>query len=95
MRLGSIVDCFAEPEDAETVIRQARLRLVQQGVDLVISNQSHRAWCAALRACGFVAGPSNFIFTSSKALTRKMEEEHICRDDVHLNRGDGDGPINL
>ena len=43
MRLGSIVDCFAEPDNAAAVIRQARSVLVRQGVDLVISNQSHRA----------------------------------------------------
>jgi len=95
MRLGSIVDCFAVPEDAAAVVEQARSLLVQQGVDLVISNQSHRAWCAALKTCGFVSGPSNFIFTSSKTLTRKMEEKQIRPDELHLNRGDGDGPINL
>jgi len=95
MRLGSIVDCFARPENAAAVIEQARSLLVQQGVDLVISNQSHHAWCAALKGCGFVSGPSNFIFTSSTALTRKIEENQIRPGDIHVNRGDGDGPINL
>ena len=75
MQLGSIVDCFAEPENAAAVVEAARLLLGQQGVDLVVSNQSHRAWCAALKTCGFLSGPSNFIFTSSKALTRKIEEK--------------------
>ena len=32
MRLGSIVDCFSEPEDAAAVVEQARSVLVQQGV---------------------------------------------------------------
>ena len=77
MRLGSIVDCFAEPENAASVIEQARSVLVRQGVDLIVSNQSHSAWCAALKACGFISGPSNFIFASSKALTRKIEEKQI------------------
>jgi hypothetical protein len=95
MRLGSIVDCFAEPANAASVIEQARSVLVRQGVDLIVSNQSHSAWCAGLKACGFISGPSNFIFASSKALTRKIEEKQIRPRDVHLNRGDGDGPINL
>ncbi len=95
MQLGSIVDCFAEPENAVAVVEAARSLLGRQGVDLVVSNQSHRACCAALNACGFLSGPSNFIFTSSKALTRKIEERQIRPADIHLNRGDGDGPINL
>ena len=95
MRLGSIVDCLAEPRYAATIIRQARAVLVRQGVDLVVSNQSHRAWCEAMKAAGFMSGPSNFIFASSKALTRRMEEKQIQSDDIHVNRGDGDGPINL
>ena len=95
MRLGSIVDCFAEPEDAATVVQAAKILLAQQGVDLMVSNQSHRAWCAALKSCGFSSGPSNFIFTSSKALSREIENRKIRPDDIHLNRGDGDGPINL
>jgi hypothetical protein len=94
-RLGSIIDCLAEPKHASTVIRQARAVLVRQGGDLIISNQSHRAWCKALRDCGFISGPSNFILTTSRELTCKMEEKHVHSSDVHLNRGDGDGPINL
>ena len=95
MRLGSIVDCFAEPNNAAAVIDQVRRFFVRQGVDLVISNQSHRAWCAALKSGGFLAGPSNFIFTSSPALTLKIQEKQVRPNEVHLNRGDGDGPINL
>ena len=73
MRLGSIIDCFAEPRDAAQVIDQSRKYLVGEGVDLIVSNQSHRAWCEALRCCGFMAGPSNVLFASSRALTEAME----------------------
>ncbi len=95
MRLGSLVNCIAEPEYAPAIVREASAVLAGQGVDLVISNQSHRVWRVALTACGFNSGPSNFIFTSSRALTRAMEEKQIQPCDIHLNRGDGDGPINL
>jgi hypothetical protein len=95
MRLGSIVDCLAEPRFAAPIVWQTRSALVRRGADLVVSNQSHRAWCAALKACGFLPGPSNFIFASSKALSRRMEEKGVQPDAVHVNRGDGDGPINL
>jgi hypothetical protein len=95
MRLGSIVDCLAEPRFAAPIIRHTRAALVRKGVDLVVSNQSHRAWCQAMTAAGFVSGPSNFIFAASKALTRRLDEKQIKPDDIHVNRGDGDGPINL
>jgi hypothetical protein len=95
MRLGSLVDCLAEPQYAASIVRHARAILADQGVDLVISNQSHRAWRAALKSCGFMSGPSNFIFTSSPVLSREMEKRQIQPAEIHLNRGDGDGPINL
>jgi hypothetical protein len=95
MRLGSIVDCFAEPPNAAQVLYQSREYLVGQGVHLIVSNQSHRAWRSAFRRCGFVAGPSNVLFASSKALTEALERNCVSPDDVHVNRGDGDGPINL
>ena len=95
MRLGSIVDCFAEPQDAAQVLHQSREYLVRQGADLIVSNQSHRVWRRAFQRCGFIGGPSNVLFASSRALTEAMERKRISKDDVHVNRGDGDGPINL
>ena len=95
MRLGSIVDCFAEPQNAAYVLDQSREYLMQQGADLIVSNQSHRAWREAFQRCGFLTGPSNFLFASSRALTEAMERNRVSPDDVHVNRGDGDGPINL
>jgi hypothetical protein len=95
MRLGSIVDCFAGPDNATHVLARSRAHLVRQGADLIVSNQSHRIWRTAFRLCGFVTGPSNFLFASSRALTEAMSRTHVSAEDVHVNRGDGDGPINL
>ncbi len=94
MRLGSIVDCFAGPDDAAYVIDRSRAYL-RRGADLIVSNQSHRLWRTAFQLCGFVSGPSNFLFASSKALTEAMARKCVSAADVHVNRGDGDGPINL
>jgi hypothetical protein len=101
MQLGSIVDCFAAPAGpmypwaAACVVDRSRAYLVSQGADLIVSNQSHRVWRTAFPRCGFLAGPSNFLFTSSRALTEAMANKRVSADDVHVNRGDGDGPINL
>ena len=56
MRLGSIVDCFAGPDDAACVVDRSREYLVRQGADLIVSNQSHRAWRTALRVADSLAG---------------------------------------
>ncbi len=95
VRLGSIVDCFASPAAAGAVVACATRVLEKLGVDLIVSNQSHAAWCAALTAAGYLPWPSNFIFGTSKELTKLLTDAKIDIGDIHLNRGDGDGPINL
>lgn len=91
MRVGSIVDCLATPEDANTVMTAATRVLEDRGVDLLLSNQNHPAWCQGLKMAGFVKGPSNFFFVASKALTKLVHEIDPSGTAIHLNRGDGDG----
>lgn len=91
LHVGTIVDCMAKPDDAAAVIRAARAALEQRGVDLIISNQSHASWAAALRADGFLPGPSNFLFAASRQLAALASPI----SELHLNRGDGDGPVHL
>ncbi len=95
MRVGTIADCLASPEDAPSVIAAATSVLRKRGVDLIVSNQSSGAWCAALEKNGYRAGPTNFIFAASKKLAALLDpfDENVTR--VHLTRGDGDGPIHL
>jgi hypothetical protein len=95
MRVGSIVDCLALPEEANTVMYAAAQFLEDRGVDLLLSNQNHPAWCEGLKMTGFVEGPSNFFFVASKALSQLLNEIDPAGTAIHLNRGDGDGPIHL
>jgi hypothetical protein len=95
LRVGSIVDGMASTEDAMTIVRSATDFLQRRRVDLIVSNQRHAAWCAALKRAGFLPGPSNFIFSPSKELSRLLESSGVGRSQIHLTRGDGDGPINL
>ena len=48
-------------------------------------------WWKALRADGFLEGPSNFLLGTSPALTKLAASV----SEVHVNRGDGDGPVHL
>ncbi len=93
LRVGTIVDCMAslDADGPERVIHAARRYLKKCGVDLIVTNQSHAAWRAALRAAGFLQGPSNFLYGASKALAALG----IPDEEMHINRGDGDGPVHL
>jgi hypothetical protein len=91
MKVGSLVDGLALPGNEGLVVDHAVRALEERGVDLMVSNQSHAAWKRALRLAGFAQGPSNFAFACSQQLAMDIESLESC----HINRGDGDGPINL
>jgi len=95
MRVGSIVDCFANPDNAIDVISAAIKLLKERGVDIIISNQIHHQWCDALSSNGFIEGPSNFALATSPVLTDMIFKIDLNFERLHFNRGDGDGPINL
>jgi hypothetical protein len=90
LRLASIVDGLLPktllPGALALLVRELRARKA----DLIVSNQSDAAWGDALRRNIFVRGPSNFILGRSPGFLPGTPLEAI-----HMNRGDGDGPINL
>lgn len=90
MRVGTILDALARPEHATAVIAAATKVLVEQGADLIGSNQSHAAWINALEQCGFLKGPSNFIFAAAPAVSKLLDPFEARVRQAHLNRGDGD-----
>jgi hypothetical protein len=95
MRVGSIVDCWAMPENAGSVVRAATEALEKDGVDLIVSNQSNHAWGSALEKAGFLKGPSTFIFAASKKLTELLQPSENPTS-FHITRADGDGlPVNF
>jgi hypothetical protein len=97
MRVGTVVDGLALPEHAESVMWLAARTLEERKVDLLISNQSHPAWGAALRRAGFIEGPSNCLFAATKQLDEQIRSVDPQVRETHLNRGDGDWPwgVNL
>lgn len=95
MRVGTIVDCHSLQGYEREIIRICWDILKSKGVDLVISNQYHPVWRDALITNRFLKGPSNFIFATSPKLTQKLKCTEGGIANVHINRGDGDGPINL
>jgi hypothetical protein len=95
MRVGTLADCLAKPEDAADVVACARDVLEKANVDLIVSNQGSHAWGQALKSRGFMRGPSNLPFVASPALAPRLEPFAVNAKTFHLTRGDGDGPIHL
>jgi hypothetical protein len=91
MKLGCLVDGLGAPADVGLLVGEACRRLEKARCDLLVSNQTHPAWIAALRGQGFFHGPSNFILALSPPLAACQTGVHMA----HFNRADGDGPINL
>jgi len=48
-----------------------------------------------LKSSGFLETRSNFIFGASKPLAELLSPFQNNQNQVFLNRGDGDGPVNL
>jgi hypothetical protein len=95
LRVGSIVDCLCLPGHENTVIRAATLMLVEAGADIIVANQSYAPWCIGLKKGGFLRGPSNFLCAVSPELDRQLGGLKAAFPDIHVNRADGGGPINL
>ena len=95
LRVGTLVDCFAAPEEAHAVVAAADDVLARRGVDLAISNQLHPAWCKALELTGYESGPSNFFFYYSEGLVEALSDTPDWELGTHMNRGDGEGPGHL
>ena len=91
MRVGSIVDCWAAPQNALPVMRAATDALTDQGMDLIVSNQSHAQWGRALEHCGFLSSQSNFIFAAGKSLAALLQPFAENQSRLHFTRADGDG----
>ena len=91
--VGTIVDNLALPGKEALVIKACEKFLAQNyKVDLIVSNQAHKAWGIGFRRLGVLAGPSNFIAALSPAMIKAGVSDLGL---VQMNRGDGDGPINL
>lgn len=95
MHVGSLVDGLAFPGYIVDIVGGCTIFLRKKKVDLIVSNQANGIWCNALSKAGFIGGPSNFLFVASPKLSGMLGNFSEKQNSWHLNRGDGDGPINL
>lgn len=95
LRVGSIVDAFAHPDDAPAVVAAAWHQLAARGVDLIVANFSHRVWQDAFTANGFWRTSSNYVFAASVPLSEKLAPVDTALPSFHITRADGPGPTRL
>ncbi|MGQ0715403.1 MAG: hypothetical protein ACT4PJ_17025 [Gemmatimonadaceae bacterium] len=88
--VGAVADCFAAPEHAAGVADEATRSLLAQGVDLLITHQSHPTWVRAFEHLGWRGAPSNFAFYRAPAV-EAIAGDAIRAGSYHLTRGDCDG----
>lgn len=95
MRVAALVDGAGPVETLASLVDRGVAAAREHGADIVISNQMHHDWIAALKGAGFWPGPTNYLLALSKELRKLLDplEESFPR--IHFNRGDGDGRVNL
>lgn len=95
MRVAALVDGVGPPAAIPSLVHSGVQAARERHADIVISNQMHRDWIAALKSAGFWPGPSNYLLALSKGLRQLMEPLEKSAARIHFNRGDGDGRVNL
>lgn len=91
LRLGTILDTLSKPEHADAIVWCATKFLEERHVDLIVTNQMHPAWVAAVNKAGFHRGPSKCIFAVSKRLAELLSPVEKTIPSAHLNRSASDG----
>lgn len=95
LRVATLVDGLAPRKDVPEVVSASIHHLESQNPDIIISNQLNSRWQEALRHCHFRNGPSNFAYALSPSTQQTLHSVSAAFTDIHINRGDGDGPIHL
>ncbi len=95
LRVGTIVDGLALPDYIPALVHAAAGALEDEGVDLIVTNQTDCRWIGAVRAAGFLAGPSNYALSLSPSIVGLLPDFERRQQYLHVTRVDGDGRIHL
>ena len=95
LRVGSIVDTLALPQDAGEVVHAATRHLVAKGVEIVVSNQAHPDWAQGFAQNGYAVLPNKRLFAISPQLQAALEPFADTAKGLHLTNMDGHGPMAL
>jgi hypothetical protein len=94
LTVGTLVDAFSNPADAELLIYKSLEYLRELNADLIIANHANVKWGRYFVKNGFIKGPSNFIFACSKGI-KEFYPSDIDFGNSFIMRGDGEGPTHF
>lgn len=95
LHVATVLDGIGSPEYMLATAALVSRTLVKEGVDLLLTNQSHKDWIAAFRSAGYLNGPSNYILALSKQLAAEVAAQPEGPRRMHFTRGDSDGRDHL
>lgn len=95
LRVGSIIDCFADPEDADAVIAGADAFLASRGVDCIMSNQAHPRWREAFARNGYLLLENRRFLAATPALEKLLSPFDEVWMGLHMTNLDGHGPMRM
>jgi hypothetical protein len=86
LRVAVVADVLPLPGYEAALLRSASDQASRMGCDLVCTNLLHSSLQDAARRSGWLAGPSNFLFATTKPMTAAMDDRT-----AYVSRRDGDG----
>jgi hypothetical protein len=92
LRVGTVIDGLAQPDDAPDVVAAATRFLSDRGVDILCSNQSHPRWIEGFARAGYAILKDRRYFAASPELQKALEPFEETRQGLHLTNLDGHGP---
>lgn len=85
-----MVEAICEPGAERPLLLAALDGARAMGAALLLTNQTAPELCSALKSAGWLSYRSNFLVGLSPTLTKRVADRP-----VYVNRGDGDGLLNL
>ncbi len=86
----TLIEAFCQPGAAPALLQAAVSESRARGADLMVTNQTAPELRQALALGGWFSYPSNYMLALSPLLTARTSAQPI-----YVNRGDGDGLVNL
>ena len=90
LTVATLVEAFCRPESQRALLKAAVDESRARGAALLLTNQTAPELVQALHAAGWLPYPSNYLMALSPSMTARVGDQP-----VYINRGDGDGLLNL
>jgi len=88
--VGTLVEAFCQPGTERELLQAATDQARALGAGLLVTNQTATELQQGLKRDGWLPYRSNFLVAFSPPLAKRIGEQQ-----VYVNRGDGDGLLNL